>query len=234
MVKQLAVSVTLLMCFVPVSDAQIKTKEKQPAKTMRLGEREFELVFADNFEDGIANWKTTDDNAWVHKSHQSNHTFGLKQRKSKYKPKFRSPHNIALLKDQQFDDLVIEFDVKSTKDTGNHRDCCVFFCYQNPDQFYYVHLGAKPDSASGQIMLVNQAARSPLTENKRPVPWTDDWHKVRLVFDSATGKISIYFDDMNAPLMSVEDKTFSKGQIGIGSFDDMNDFDNVRVYSPKK
>lgn len=30
--------------------------------------------------------------------------------------------------------------------------------------------------------------------------------------------------------MSASDTTFGKGRIGIGSFDDMNDFDDVRLY----
>ena len=121
--------------------------------------------------------------------------------------------------------------MRSTKDTGNHRDCCVFFCYQNPQQFYYVHLGAKPDKHSGQVMIVDQKPRLALTKNENLVAWTDDWHKVKLVRDSKKGLIEIYFDDFEKPLMSVTNNVFGKGRIGIGSFDDMNDFDNVKVYS---
>jgi hypothetical protein len=29
--------------------------------------------------------------------------------------------------------------------------------------------------------------------------------------------------------MSVIDKTYGKGRIGIGSFDDMNDFDDIKL-----
>ena len=29
--------------------------------------------------------------------------------------------------------------------------------------------------------------------------------------------------------MSVVDNTYGKGRIGIGSFDDMNDFDNIKL-----
>jgi hypothetical protein len=53
---------------------------------------------------------------------------------------------------------------------------------------------------------------------------------VKLVRDSVKGTIEIYFDDMKTPHMTAIDKTFGKGRIGIGSFDDMNDFDDVRVY----
>ncbi|MEZ6096765.1 MAG: hypothetical protein R3C03_21495 [Pirellulaceae bacterium] len=127
----------------------------------------------------------------------------------------------------------LTFDVRSALDTGNHRDCCVFFGYQSPTEFYYVHLGAKPDPASGQIMIVNNAARTPLTQNEQSVPWDDEWHHVTLIRDVESGMIEIYFDDISKPLMTVNDKTFGSGRIGIGSFDDVNQFDNIKLFLPK-
>ena len=58
----------------------------------------------------------------------------------------------ALIRDVKMDSFELTFRVKSTLNTGNHRDCCIFFNYQDPTHFYYVHLGAKPDPASGQII----------------------------------------------------------------------------------
>lgn len=188
------------------------------------------LVFSEDFQQGSQRWQTTDDTAWSLSRDGENQVFGLNRQISNYQPKFRSPHNIALIKDIEVSNFVLIFRVKSTNDTGNHRDCCVFFGYQNPTQFYYVHLGAKPDPASGQIMIVDEAARRPLTENKKNVPWDDKWHTVKVVRDSEEGSTEVYFDNMESPHMTVVDKTFTKGQIGLGSFDDMNDFDDVRLY----
>ena len=124
-------------------------------------------------------------------------------------------------------DFVLTFDVKSTKDTGGHRDCCVFFNWQDAEHFYYCHLGASPDPHSGQIMIVKDAPRKAMTENKNKTPWKNEtWHKVKVVRESAKGTIDVYFDDMKKPHMSVIDKTYGKGRIGIWSFDDMNDFDS--------
>ena len=140
----------------------------------------------------------------------------------------RSPHHIALIRDVRVADFELTFRVRSTKDTGAHRDCCVFFGYQSPEKFYYVHLGARPDPHSGQIMIVNDAPRKAITKNENQTPWKNEtWHRVKLVRDTASGKIEIYFDDMSTPHISVVDKTFGKGRIGIGSFDDMNDFDDI-------
>ncbi|MDX1927842.1 MAG: hypothetical protein SFV81_15065 [Pirellulaceae bacterium] len=188
------------------------------------------LVFSEDFQSGREKWETTDDKSWEFIDDGGKKSFGLNKRISDYQPKVRSPHNIALIKDLQLSDFVLIFKVRSTKDTGNHRDCCAFFCHQDTEHFYYVHLGAKPDPASGQIMIVNNEPRRPLTDNKKQVPWDDAWHTVKVVRKSEAGTIEVYFDDMRQPHLTATDKTFSKGRIGIGSFDDMNAFDDVRVY----
>ena len=85
------------------------------------------LVFEEDFEKGHKRWETTDDKCWTHRKVEGNHVFGINRRKCDYKPKVRSPHHIALIRDVKVADFVITFRVRSTKDTGNHRDCCVFF-----------------------------------------------------------------------------------------------------------
>ena len=121
----------------------------------------------------------------------------------------------------------LTFKVRSTKDTGNHRDCCVFFAWQDKTHFYYSHLGAKPDPHSGQIMIVKDAPRKALTTNEMRTPWTDKWHHVKVNRTASTGEIIVYFDDMEKPHMQVSDMTFKRGRIGIGSFDDLNEFDDI-------
>jgi hypothetical protein len=198
-----------------------------------LGGDELPLVFEDDFSQGANRWEPTDPAAWTLGKDGDRAVWGLNKRQSDYRPKVRSPHNVALVKDLELSDTVITFQVKSTRDTGNHRDCCVFFNWRDPEHFYYVHLGAKPDPASGQIMIVNGAPRRPLTKNTTPVPWDDRWHSVKLVRDVASGRIAVYFDDFETPLMETTDKTFTAGRAGIGSFDDMNDFTAVRIHGRK-
>ncbi len=189
------------------------------------------LVFQEDFEKGRERWQVTDETSWTHRVVEGNAVFGINRRESDYQPPHRSPLHIALLKDVTAADFVLTFKVRSTKDTGNHRDCCVIFNHQDASHFYYVHLGAKPDPASGQIMIVQNAPRRPLTNNTRPVAWTNGWHQVKVVREVASGRIDVYFDDMVKPHLSVTDKTFGRGRIGLGSFDDMNDFDDIRLYA---
>lgn len=187
------------------------------------------LLFEDDFENGLDKWEIVDNKSWALQEHGKGKSLSITRRDSEYKPKVRSPRHIALMKNIEAASFELTFKVRSTKDTGNHRDCCVFFGYENSSRFYYVHLGAKPDPHSGQIMIVKDAPRLALTDNKKRTPWTDAWHDVKLVRDSQQGTIEIYFDDMTKPHMTVRDKTFGNGRIGIGSFDDMDAFDEVKL-----
>ncbi len=192
------------------------------------------LVYEDDFEKGADNWELTDADAWKLNDNEGGKAFGIITRKSKYKPPHRSPYHIALLKDVAVGDFVLTLKAKSTLDTGGHRDACIFFNYQDPAHFYYVHLGKRPDPHSSQIMIVNGAPRKMITKNKSPgIPWDDKWHDVKVVRRVKDGTIEVYFDDMDKPVMVAEDKTFGPGRIGIGSFDDQDDFDDVKLYGKK-
>jgi hypothetical protein len=60
-------------------------------------------------------------------------------------------------------------------------------------------------------------------------PWTNGWHNVKVVRRIAEGTIEVYFDDMQNPLMTARDNTFTWGQVGIGTFDDHGNFDDIVV-----
>ena len=197
--------------------------------TVTLVADEPTIAFQEDFEAGSARWEMLDPATWRIIERDGNRTLEITARNSDYKPPVRSPGHVALIKDLQLGSFDLTFKVRSTKDTGNHRDCCVFFGYQDDQHFYYVHFGAKPDPHSGQIMIVNEAPRLAVTKNERLTPWDDQWHTVRVERNVDSGTIKAYFDDMTTPHMEVIDKNFKVGRIGIGSFDDLNEFDDLVV-----
>lgn len=192
------------------------------------------LLFEDNFEKGAGHWQPTDPRAW--RVIETDHGKVYNQfAQSKYKPPFRSPFNISLLKDVIVSDFVMTARVQTTNiKAGAHLDMCVFWGYQDPSHFYYVHFGRKPDPNSSQIMIVNGAPRRMITQNKSPgVPWDEKWHNVKVVRRTADGTIDVYFDDMKKPIMTATDKTFVWGQVGLGSFDDHGNWDDFKLYGVK-
>ena len=189
------------------------------------------LVHQDDFEKGAKVWNPSDTKKWtVDKQKDGNHVYHL-HGKSKYQPPFRSPHSVTLLKDKVVGDFVLTAKVHTLQTTRGHRDMCIFFGWQNPSQFYYVHLGERPDPHSSQIFIVNKAARTKITETPDVgVPWhTKDWHDVKVVRKVSSGLIEIYFDDMTKPQKVAHDKTFKWGAIGLGSFDDLGLWDDFEL-----
>ena len=152
--------------------------------------------------------------------------------KGDYEPPVRSPHVIALIADMQFKDFVLEANLQQTGKEYGHRDMCIFFNYVDPSHFYYVHIASKTDDHAHNVFIVNNEPRTKITQqNTDGVNWGNGWHKVRLIRNTQSGKIELYFDDMETPIMTAEDKTFTNGYIGFGSFDDLGKVDNIRIWS---
>jgi hypothetical protein len=197
------------------------------------GDPKLPVVFAEDFSKGAERWQPTDPTAWkVVKSNTGTYYHQFKN--SSYKPPHRSPLNISLVKDLLVSDFVLEAKLLSTGKDGPHRDMCLFFGYQDPAHFYYVHIAKKADNNANQIFIVNGADRKKIsTKSTDGTPWDDKWHNVKIVRTMADGKIEIYFDDMKSPIMTATDKTFTWGQVGIGSFDDSGFWQDVTVRGAK-
>jgi len=212
----------------PVAEAPALTRDAAPAETL-LGQPR---VFLADFEDGDADqFVPTDADAWTVAEQEGNHVLALTVRKSDYQPPVRSPHNIARVKDLDLKETIIDVDFQSTMTDYGHRSLCLFFGYQDPSHFYYVHFGRKADPHANQIFVVNGEPRTKISKTTTEgTPWTKEWHHARIVRMPKTGEISVYFDDMKEPAMTATDKTFTHGGVGIGSFDDAGAFDNLAIY----
>lgn len=188
------------------------------------------LVIVEDFDSGAGKWEPTDATAWEVKSVGKQRVYSLNKKMSDYQPKVRSPHNISLFRDAVVTDFVLDATVRSTNPDYGHRDLCLFFGHQDPEHFYYVHLGKHADPHANSIFLVNGAPRvSIATSRTDGTNWDDNWHRVRVRREIETGLIEIFFDDLENPVMTANDATFGWGRIGVGSFDDTGDFDTIRL-----
>lgn len=192
----------------------------------------YTLLFEDSFsEDSLAKFDFTDPKAWGLVEDEGNTVLAL-QRASKYTPPVRSPANIAWVKDLEVDDFVLDVRAKQTGREYGHRDLCLFFGRQDASKFYYVHLASVADEHANSIFLVNDKARVSIAEERTDgTTWTTGYHHIRLVRDTQAGLIEVYFDDMEKPAMKAVDRHFGKGKVGIGSFDDVGHFDDLKIYA---
>ncbi len=191
-----------------------------------------ELVKED-FEKGADRWEFSDPEAWKVADTDKGKSLTL-FKKTTPKTPHRSPFGVALLKDIVVGDFVLEADVQSTVKDYPHRDLVLVFGYQDPAHFYYSHLGKRTDKHANQIFVVNAADRMMIsTKTTEGTNWTDEWHHVKVVRKTADGTIEVYWDDMKTPVQTATNKAFLWGRVGLGSFDDLGNFDNVVLRGTK-
>lgn len=194
------------------------------------------VILDEDFENGMDRWQASDgdssNSVWkvieaaTEPGQTGNHVLRVTGA-SKYEPPYRSPLSIAWLKDVQVGDFELTARAQNTNTNGGpHRDLCVFWGRQSPSEFYYVHFGAQADPHACQIFIVNNSDRMMITSDQAEgTPWTDGWHNLKVTRHA--GSVKVYFDDMTRPMMAAQDTTFGAGEIGLGTFDDHGNFDDV-------
>jgi len=221
---------TLVLTLIVVMCASWLKAEDQAAKDAPP----LPLVASEDFEHGAAQWKPNDPDGWKVKPGEKGQVYSQFKKTSAYKPPHRSPFNISILSTPTVGDFVLTARVLSTHPDYGHRDACLVFGYQDSAHFYYVHFGKQTDDHANQIFIVNDQPRTKIsTQTTQGTPWDEKWHDVKIVRRVADGTVEVYFDDMKTPVMKASDKTFAWGRIGVGSFDDTSDWDDIKLHGVK-
>ncbi|MHC4719868.1 MAG: 3-keto-disaccharide hydrolase [Planctomycetota bacterium] len=210
-------------------------KKKLGPDSRAYGTELMPLVFQTDFEDGkLDGWEPTDVNAWKIEERLGGKVMAL-HKQSDYKPPVRSPLNMTLVRDIDVGSFALELKMLSTVKDYPHRDLCLYFGYQDPSHFYYVHIANRSDPHANSIFLVDGKARVSIAKTRTEgTKWDDNWHTIRLLRDVDKGTIEVFLDDMTKPIMTAVDKSLTSGRIGVGSFDDTGRFDDLRLHGWKK
>lgn len=193
------------------------------------------LVFHETFADGekaMERFEFLDPADWRMEKDGERHVLSLHQ-KPKAETPVRRPFGQALVKGLFVGPFVMDVKLRSTIKDYNHRDLCLFFGVVDISHLYYAHLGKVPDPNAANIFIVNGAPRKnllPALPKEKGVPWTDGWHTVRLI-RGEDGSIEVLFDGQQ--WVTLNDKTFPAGQVGVGSFDDTGHFAEITVWGTK-
>ncbi|MCX6855701.1 MAG: hypothetical protein NTV80_12445, partial [Verrucomicrobia bacterium] len=175
-------------------------------------------------------WKLEDPAAWEWQGDGKATTLVLKK-PSGYKPKVRRPFNLAWFGGAEWDSFTLTCEARLDVFSKGNNDLCIAFAGRGESEFYYAHLGESADAVHLHLHVVNQADRKAITTTRaKTLPWQPNhWHQIKLVRDASTGSIKVWFDDQL--VIEATDKTFGKGRIGLGSFDDLGAFRNLCVMS---
>lgn len=213
----------------PAADAPTAAPAS-PSRASETTSAEAGVLFSDDFETNpFPRWDPVTKSAWVWQKTDRTRVFTL-AKNVPLKQSVRAPFNRNLIKGLSVGSFQLDVDLKSTTDDYPNRDLSLMFGYQDPAHMYYCHLGRTESDTSNNIFIVDGEDRRPISTHTTPgTPWDAGWHHARVIRNVDDGSISVYFDDMTTPAMTAVDKTFVKGHVGIGSFDDTGQFDNVIV-----
>lgn len=221
----------LLMLAAVGSSSPVRAEEK-PAGIPA----EYRLLYSQDFSspESIKDFVCTDPSVWTVSTADGRSALEL-TKQSDYKPRYRSPFNIALVGGLVFGDAIIDVDCLQTGKEYGHRDMVFVFGFQDPANYYYTHISTKADDHANQIFLVHEAPRVKISrQSNAGNNWgLNVWHHVRVERRVSTGLIQVYFDDLTHPIMTAEDKTFGPGWLGFGSFDDTGKITNIKVWGPE-
>ncbi len=151
----------------------------------------------------------------------------------------RAPTSWSVLKDFDVSSFIFTGRLQCKAKTDNpHRDMVVVFHYQDPTHFYYVHFSAVSDGNHNIISLVNGKDRVKINlepPEKSPARLTDTrFHEFKVTCNAETGEIKAYLDDMKIPILTAMDTTLEHGLVGVGSFDDVGNFDDIKLWGKKE
>ena len=191
-----------------------------------------------DFEEGSAEgWRPNDPAHW--RVVAKNGTMVYELTAPGEQGKIRAPTSWSLWTGHDMTSFEFSGRMRCYADPANDkRDMCVFFHFQDPTHFYFVHFSASSDEAHNIIGLVNGADRVKI--NAEPAGasafrMTDvEWHEFKVVCDARSGEIRAYLDDMTKPILTARDRTLGRGFVGVGSFDDTGSFDDLKLLGVEK
>lgn len=152
-----------------------------------------------------------------------------------YAPPFRSPFSVAIIKAIKVTSFVMDAEMLQTSPDGDaHRDMVFIWNFLSPSKFYYSHISTAHDGVAHNILIVSDADRKAISMTfSAGYDWGRNvWKKLRVVRDAESGAMSVF--DLDAPtqaILTANDKTFTDGYVGFGSFDNSGQVRNVKVWA---
>ena len=141
----------------------------------------------------------------------------------------RRPKQFALAETPNWQHVTLSFEAKSPE--GNF---IVVYAYRDESHFNYAHLSideAPKQPVHNGIFHVYGGDRVRISSEKGPaaIPAKDEWVKVELSHDAATGIVGVTINGKAWRAFEAVDLSLGPGRIGLGSFFNTAQFRNVTM-----
>src|SRR3569833_196399 len=141
----------------------------------------------------------------------------------------RRPRQFAIAQTPDFTKVTSDAELMPRR-----RSLIIVYNYRDPAHFDYAHLssdtGLKQPVHNG-IFHVFGGERVRISSQDGPAAFgeKDRWDRIHLVQDGETGAIQVEVDGKKIPALHAVDLSLKSGKVGLGSFDEIGDFRNVRI-----
>jgi hypothetical protein len=192
-----------------------------PPRTLRS------IIISDDFSK-LDNWQFPYPEDWTILREGALHYLHMKRNREPGVP--RRPLQFALFKGAKVGSFQL-----TTRLRREGSSMMIVFNYVDTLHFYYAHLSRDRGTLQpvhNGLFIVNGEPRVRIAGIEAPPALPDQaWHTAKLVRDVKSGSIAVYMEGAQEPLFSTGDRTFSCGQVGLGSFDETGDFADFRLES---
>jgi hypothetical protein len=144
----------------------------------------------------------------------------------------RRPVKLALWKPGCVAGFELDVRVKRDPIQQTEGDVLVIFGFQDKLHFYYAHLSSDDANVAvhNGLFRVNGGDRERIAgTGARPVLPDEAWHRIRVTRNTQSGAIRLFVDNDAEPRFEVTDRTHAYGLVGVGSFDNTGEFDDIRL-----
>lgn len=139
----------------------------------------------------------------------------------------RRPVKFAVYRPACVGDFELEVELERRE-----KSLIVVLGYQDRLHFYYAHLSVDDGSHSvhNGLFKVYGGSRYRIGGfGSAPALPSEDWHRARIVRETARDRIAVYMDGEAEPRFEAIDPGLKFGRVGLGSFDETGAFDNLRL-----
>ncbi|MGH8692886.1 MAG: HEAT repeat domain-containing protein [Burkholderiales bacterium] len=186
--------------------------------------------YAESFERGTAvGWEPVNPEDWRVLRDGTNFVYALTRPFPSGVP--RRPIQISLLRERTFADFTLTCRVR--RPDPKMKSLVLVFGYQDETHFYYAHLSADSSEQArvhNGLFIVDGAPRLRIgTLNAAAILPDTNWHRIRIERQASTGRIALYADVAQKPVLEAVDHRFRSGRIGLGSFGEVGYFDAILI-----
>jgi hypothetical protein len=179
----------------------------------------------------LADWYLAVPGDWKIVESQGNHVLRL-DKAGPVGAKPRRPVKFALWKPGCVGSFELDVRVRRDPILEKEGDVLVIFGFQDKLHFYYAHLSSDDGNVAvhNGLFRVNGGDRERIAgKGARPVLPDENWHRVRILRNALSGEIKLFLDNDAEPRFRVTDLTHSYGLVGVGSFDNTGQFDDLHL-----